>query len=64
MMEQPQAGDIWQFDTKDHEGLQHYLFLEYQGATHSEQKWLALCLDTGEIDSVFWWHTPLYKKVA
>lgn len=61
-MEQPQAGDIWQFDNLD--GLEHYLYLEYQGIEHGEQKWLAVYLDTGEIDSVYWWRTPLFKKVG
>ena len=63
-MEQPQAGDIWQFDTKDYEGLQHYLYLEYQGIQNDEQIWLAVYLDTGEIDYAYWWESPLFNKVA
>lgn len=62
MMEQPQAGDIWRFEEWDE--FQHYLYLEYQGVEHGEQKWLAVYLDTGEIDLVYWWESPLFKKVA
>lgn len=63
-MDQPQAGDIWQFDTKDWDGYQHFLYLEYQGMEDDEQKWLAIHLDTGKVVPVYWWVSSVFKKVA
>ena len=61
-MTTPEVGDICYYKGQDSPG--HYLFLKYEGIAgiyEDEQRWIALCLETGTTEKIFWWKEAFHK---